>query len=115
VTKAGELVGTLAAVLPIRGVVKKRREVFMVGRTRVHLDQVEGLGDFLELEVVLAPEEPVEEGMAEAKGLLRILGIEEEMLVPGAYVDLLYGSQPQEPAGSPPGPGASHSPRGPTS
>ena len=36
----------------VLGVVKKNREVFFVGQTRVHLDLVEGLGTFLELEVV---------------------------------------------------------------
>ncbi len=33
------------------GRVRKHRTLFLVGRTRVHLDQVEGLGHFLELEV----------------------------------------------------------------
>jgi adenylate cyclase class IV len=38
------------------GRVRKQRRLFIVGRTRVHLDRVEGLGEFLELEEqVLAP------------------------------------------------------------
>jgi len=41
----------LGQALGIKGVVRKRRMVYMIGQTRVHLDQVEGLGEFMELEV----------------------------------------------------------------
>ena len=61
----------------------------MVGRTRVHLDTVAALGEFLELEVVLADDEPAETGVAEARRLMARLGIAPEQLVEGAYVDLL--------------------------
>jgi adenylate cyclase len=45
----------LAAALGVRGVVRKTRRLYLVGPTRIHLDRVEGLGAFLELEVVLEP------------------------------------------------------------
>ncbi len=64
-----------------------------MGQTRVHLDQVEGLGDFLELEVVLHPDQPEAEGVAIADDLLRRLGIAHDQLVQGAYIDLL-GERP---------------------
>ena len=35
----------------IKGDVKKTRYLYMVGQTRVHVDEVEGLGNFMELEV----------------------------------------------------------------
>jgi len=72
------------------GRVRKRRTLFLVGRTRVHLDRVEGLGDFLELEVMLAENEPAENGMREAHELMERLGIHASQLVEDAYVDL-YG------------------------
>lgn len=71
------------------GRVVKRRVLFLAGRTRIHLDQVEGLGDFLELEVVLAEGEASENGVREAHELMRRLGVEADQLLEGAYVDLL--------------------------
>jgi len=72
------------------GRVKKHRTLFMSGRTRIHLDRVEGLGDFLELEVVLAEGEDRETAITEADELLKRLSISREQLVQGAYVDLLH-------------------------
>lgn len=71
------------------GRVIKQRTLFLVGRTRVHLDRVQGLGDFLELEVVLADGEAVEAGIQEAHALMAQLGVAPEQLIDTAYVDLL--------------------------
>jgi predicted adenylyl cyclase CyaB len=69
--------------------VQKQRTLFLVGRTRIHLDRVAGLGDFLELEVVLEDNEPTEVGVSEAHELMASLGVELSQLVEDAYVDLL--------------------------
>ena len=79
----------LAAAYGIMGVVRKRRTVRMVGRTRVHLDEVEDLGRFIELEVVLDAGEPIERGLAEARRLMVALDIQEGQLVSQAPIDLL--------------------------
>jgi len=71
------------------GRVRKRRTLFLAGRTRIHLDRVEGLGDFLELEVVMGEGEPAEAGVEVALDLLARLNISPDQLVEGAYVDLL--------------------------
>jgi predicted adenylyl cyclase CyaB len=71
------------------GRVRKHRKLFLLGRTRVHLDEVEGLGHFLELEVVLADDEPAEAGVREARELMEKMGIEPRQLINEAYVDLL--------------------------
>lgn len=70
------------------GRVVKHRTLFLVGRTRIHLDEVEGLGSFLELEVVLRDGESPEDGVREAHSLMAQLGVEATDLVEGAYVDL---------------------------
>jgi predicted adenylyl cyclase CyaB len=79
----------LATALTTRGIVTKEREVFLVGRTRIHLDRVDGLGDFVELEVVLQPDDDEESGAAEAHALFDKLGVSQADLVAVAYVDLL--------------------------
>ncbi|HEX6507978.1 MAG TPA: class IV adenylate cyclase, partial [Chloroflexota bacterium] len=48
------------------GRVRKHRTVFLVGRTRIHLDRVTDLGHFLELEVVLGENEPSAAGIGAA-------------------------------------------------
>jgi adenylate cyclase class IV len=75
------------------GRVIKRRILFLVGRTRVHLDMVEGLGRFLELEVVLGGEESAGSGVQEAHRLMAQLGVAPSQLIDGAYVDLLRASE----------------------
>ena len=79
----------LSAALQIRGVVAKRRFLYRIGRTRLHLDAVEGLGTFMELEVVLDEGQSTEEGRAIAERLLDDLKIDEADRVSGAYIDLL--------------------------
>jgi len=72
-----------------RGVVRKTRWLYMVAQTRVHLDRVQGLGDFLELEVVLMEGQTTEEGALIARELIGRLGIDEKNLLNRAYVDLM--------------------------
>jgi predicted adenylyl cyclase CyaB len=71
------------------GRVRKHRTLYFIGRTRVHIDRVENLGHFLELEVVLSEGELSKSGIKEAYSLMTSLGISSEQLVDGAYVDLI--------------------------
>ena len=65
----------------------------MVGQTRVHCDQVEGLGDFLELEVTLSEGESEEKGVQIANELMEKLGVAKDDLISGAYMDLILGEK----------------------
>jgi predicted adenylyl cyclase CyaB len=69
--------------------VRKVRTLYLIGQTRVHLDQVSGLGDFLELEVVLSAGQSEAEGKAIAERLLSNFAIDRQDLIGEAYVDLL--------------------------
>ena len=50
------LLVALRAAMGIVNVVRKRREIYLWQNVRIHLDDVEGLGQFLEFEAVLSPE-----------------------------------------------------------
>ena len=75
------------------GRVRKHRTLFLVGRTRIHLDRVEGLGHFLEIEVVLADGESPAAGIKEANDLLAKLGISPYQLISEAYIDMIKQEQ----------------------
>ncbi len=79
----------LARACGLIGRVRKHRILALVGSTRIHLDQVEGLGDFLELEVMLQDGQTEAEGTAIAQDLMARLGVLPAQLVQGAYFDLL--------------------------
>ena len=82
----------LRLALGIRGVVRKTRYLYMVGQTRVHLDDVERLGQFMELEVVLRADQSDADGQAIADDLMKRFGIEPTDLIEGAYMDLIENS-----------------------
>lgn len=84
-----QLKQVLADACGVRGVVSKLRHLYLVGQTRIHLDEVEGLGSFVELEVVLQPGQTDADGQAIAKDLMQRLGIAEQDLLESAYMDLL--------------------------
>ncbi len=79
----------LTEALGRRGVVRKTRRLYLAGQTRIHVDEVEGLGHFMELEVVLRQGQSEAEGRAIAEDLMRRLGIRESDLLEGAYMDLI--------------------------
>lgn len=87
----------LAKTLGVTGVVRKTRTLYLIGQTRVHIDEVEGLGTFLELEVVLREGQTEAEGKAIAENLMAEFGIDKRKLIPDAYVDLLTSAQRRAP------------------
>ena len=88
----------LTRALGVLGRVRKRRMLLRVGATRIHLDQVEGLPDHMELEVVLADGQSDAQGMAIAEDLMHRLGLADPAVAPrvaGAYLDLLLARTPR--------------------
>ncbi|OGN93517.1 MAG: hypothetical protein A2Z71_02440 [Chloroflexi bacterium RBG_13_50_21] len=79
----------LSEAFGVRGVISKVRYLYLVGQTRIHLDDIKGLGKFMELEVVLHPDQTDADGQAIAESLMRQLGIQEQDLIDTAYIDLV--------------------------
>lgn len=84
-----QLKQALTSALEIQVVVAKQREVFLHHNVRIHLDEVEGLGTFLEFEAVL------EEGVDDAAGHAQVARLRLEFEIADAdciadsYADLL--------------------------
>ncbi len=82
------LKAALAAALGVRTVVRKRREVFLWHNVRIHLDEVEGLGSFLEFEAVLGPHVDDAAGQAQLAELVAKFAIAPGDLLPDSYGDM---------------------------
>ena len=92
-TALAELREVLARAWGIRGRLRKTRLLLFCGQTRIHLDRVEGLGDFLELEVVLREGQSEQEGVAIANTLIAQLGVADAPRLGGAYLELLHAPE----------------------
>jgi adenylate cyclase len=79
----------LTAALGSWAVVTKRRTIYWHRNVRIHLDQVEGLGDFLEFEAVLDSEEKRAESAARLQDLIREFGLTEPSGIAGSYSDFV--------------------------
>ncbi len=86
---ANTLLEILRQTVTVVGEVRKRRLLYLIGQTRVHIDDVAGLGDFVEFEVVLRPGQDEAEGNRIAGQLLETFGIDRAQLIGRAYVDLI--------------------------
>lgn len=77
----------LESILNIEAVVEKKRKLYLYDNTRVHLDEVKGLGNFLELETLLVA------GKSDATRrfdfVKQMLGIENHEQIRASYRNLI--------------------------
>ncbi len=83
-----ELRPVLEKALGVLTAVDKRREIYFVENVKVHLDRVEGLGEFVEVEAIGSADE-VTKLREQCEGFLVDFGIGAEDLEEGSYSDLL--------------------------
>jgi predicted adenylyl cyclase CyaB len=93
-----ELEDALAAALGVQAVVEKRREIRYVGNVKFHLDEVPGLGAFVEIEAIESPEVQGEETLrAQCEEWRTRLGIMDDDLLADSYSDLVSTSPGRHP------------------
>jgi adenylate cyclase class 2 len=71
----------------VRGTVAKRRRLWILDATRIHLDEVEGLGTFVELETIFEGSSEVA-ARVEHERVLELLALQSEGAIAGSYIDL---------------------------
>jgi predicted adenylyl cyclase CyaB len=87
----------LSRLLGVHRVVRKEREIHLLDNVRIHLDRVEGLGNFVELEAVFDGT-PIQEAAQQAKVdfLMAELGIVGSDLLETSYEGLVGEAIPRE-------------------
>lgn len=92
----------LARALGVATVVEKRREIWFLGNVKIHLDEVPGLGYFLEIEAIDRDGEIGPERLrVQCEELMRAFGVTPADLVTASYADLLAGPPGAPPAAPP--------------
>jgi len=80
--------GLLSSILGVKGFLRKIRRIYLYENVRIHIDQVEDLGTFIELEAVVSKSD--DEGVSRNKidRLLEYFNIEDDDLIAKAYIEL---------------------------
>lgn len=85
-----EVLALVSAALPVRCVVDKRRVILFLDNVKVHLDRVEGLGSFLEIEAIDRDgSRTLAELENQCRSLMAILGVRDQDLMTSSYSDML--------------------------
>jgi homotetrameric cytidine deaminase len=92
VAEPAPLIAALGAATGVSARVEKRRRLLLWETVRIHLDDVQGLGAFLELEAVAAAGSDLSRERAQIARLRELLGIGDDALREGSYADALTAS-----------------------
>ncbi len=97
----------LEKALGVRVVVRKKREIYFIENVKFHIDEVDGLGQFVEIEAIDQSGRLGRERLtAQCRAFMELLGIRQQDLIEGSYSDMLLRRQQPPTAGGadcPPG------------
>ena len=88
VAQPNELVAALSSVLGVKVVIAKERRLFLWEGVRIHLDKVDGLGDFIEFEAVAPAGSDLSHEEAQVKTLRQAFEIDDADVIGVSYSDL---------------------------
>ena len=88
-TKNSLLKELLTKALGVLVTVDKQRDIYFIGNVKFHLDKVEGLGEFVEIEAIGNENSNKDDLMKQCKFYLNLFNISNKDLVPVSYSDLL--------------------------
>jgi predicted adenylyl cyclase CyaB len=88
VADANAVKSALDGVLGTRAVVAKRRELWMYHNVRIHLDRVDGLGEFVEFEAVIGARNGPALSRKRLDALCKAMRIERSDQLAHSYVDM---------------------------
>ncbi len=90
VAEANTLKQTLANALGVKVAVVKKREIYFIGNVKFHIDELEGLGTFVEIEASNKTEDlPVEKLQEQCEYYRKAFEIRDEDLLQYSYSDML--------------------------
>lgn len=92
VIDAARMHALLTAAFGVRVTVRKQRDIYLWHNVRIHLDDVAGLGSFIELEAVLSPDADEATSTGRLRQLIRDLAIQATDVLAPSYADLLMDS-----------------------
>lgn len=75
-------------ILGIYGEIKKKRQIYLFENVRIHLDDVEKLGKFIEFEAVVDDDNAIGENKDKIEWLINYFNIDPSQWVGSAYIDL---------------------------
>ncbi|MBD3190088.1 MAG: class IV adenylate cyclase [Candidatus Heimdallarchaeota archaeon] len=86
-----ELEQLLRAACGVLIIVKKKREIFYINNIKFNLDEVNGLGTFVEIEAFTNDPKQIEVLKKEVQHFMKLFNISSENLESHSYSDLLLG------------------------
>lgn len=94
VEQSKELKALLATALGIKVTIDKQREIYFIDNVKFHLDNVEGLGSFIEIEAIEKDGNIGEAALREqCEHYLELFSISKQDLIKNSYSDMLLDKQ----------------------